>query len=62
MSSFKEVVNRQYSIDELPLKDNSTYDEDYLEVLSDQNPPNYSSQIRCELKDVITLLTYPKDT
>jgi len=52
MSSFKEVVNRQYSIDELPLKDNSTYEEDYLEVLSDQNPPNYSSQIRCELKDV----------
>ena len=52
MSSFKEVVNRQYSIDELPMKDNSTYEEDYLEVLSDQNPPNYSSQIRCELKDV----------
>lgn len=52
MSSYKEVVNRQYSIDEMPLKDNSTYEEDYLEVLSDQNPPNYSSQIRCELKDV----------
>ena len=52
MSSYKEVVNRQYSIDEMPLKDNSTDEEDYLEVLSDQNPPNYSSQIRCELKDV----------
>jgi hypothetical protein len=52
MSEFKEVVNRQYKLDAVPVADNSTVEEDFLEILSDQNPPNLSSQIRCQLKDV----------
>lgn len=36
MSSYQEITNRQYVLDSLPLKDNSTYEEDYLQTLSDQ--------------------------
>jgi len=52
MTEYKEIVNRQYKLDALPIADNSTVEEDFLEILSDQNPPNLSSQIRCQLKDV----------
>ena len=52
MSEFKDVVNRQYKLDAVPVQDVSTVEEDFLEILSDQNPPLLSSQIRCQLKDV----------
>jgi len=51
MSSYQEVADPQYALDSKPLRDNSTYEKDYLQTLSDQNPPNYSSQIRVEMKD-----------
>lgn len=52
MSEFKEVVNRQYKLDAVPYQDTSTIEHDYLEIISDQNPPLLSSQIRMQLKDV----------
>lgn len=55
MSSYDEITNPQYNLANKPVRDTSTYEEDYLQVLSDQNPPNYSSQIRVELKDITNM-------
>jgi len=60
MSNYTEITNKQYVIDAPPTKDVSTAEEDFMETLSDQSPPGYSSQIRVELKDTSTFTNLSK--